>query len=153
MGAVMGSKKLKAVAVRGNLLPEMANREKILELSRWMGQNFKKMTNFWQYGTGAVVDYYEASGNLPIRNFSGGRFPQAEGISSQIMYKKGYVEKMESCFGCPVRCKKRVKLDQPWKVESLYGGPEYETLAAFGSNCGVDQIEAVMKANYSKRLK
>jgi len=93
------------------------------------------------------MDYYEASGNLPIRNFVGGQFPQVEGINSQSMYKKGYVEKMDSCFGCPVRCKKKVKLDQPWKVESMYGGPEYETLAALGSNCGVDQIEAIMKAN------
>ena len=147
MGAVMGSKKLKAVAVRGNATPEMANRERVLELSRWMRQNFKVKTNFWQYGTGATMDYYEASGNLPIRNFAAGQFPQVEGITSQSMYKKGYVEKMDSCFGCPVRCKKRVKLDQPWKVDPIYGGPEYETLAALGSNCGVDRIEAIMKAN------
>ena len=147
MGAVMGSKRLKAIAVRGDVPPEMANREKILGLSRWMGQNFKTKTNFWQYGTGATMDYYEASGNLPIRNFVGGRFPQVEGINSQSMYKKGYVEKMESCFGCPVRCKKKVKVDQPWKVDPVYGGPEYETLGAFGSNCGVDQVEAIMKAN------
>jgi aldehyde:ferredoxin oxidoreductase len=147
MGAVMGSKKLKAVAVRGNAPPEMGNREKVLELSRWMGKNFKTKTNFWQYGTGQTMDYYEASGNLPIRNFAGGRFPEVEGITSQSMYKKGYVEKMESCFGCPVRCKKSVKLDQPWKVDPIYGGPEYETLGAFGSNCGVGQVEAIMKAN------
>ena len=147
MGAVMGSKRLKAIAVRGDVPPEMANREKILELARWMGQNFKAKTNFWQYGTGATMDYYEASGNLPIRNFVGGRFPQVEGINSQSMYKKGYVEKMDSCFGCPVRCKKKVKVDQPWKVDPVYGGPEYETLGAFGSNCGVGQIEAIMKAN------
>ncbi len=147
MGAVMGSKRLKAIAVRGDVPPEMGNREKILELSRWMGQNFKTKTNFWQYGTGATMDYYEASGNLPIRNFVGGRFPQVEGINSQSMYKKGYVEKMDSCFGCPVRCKKKVKVDQPWKVDPIYGGPEYETLGAFGSNCGVGQIEAIMKAN------
>jgi aldehyde:ferredoxin oxidoreductase len=147
MGAVMGSKRLKAVAVRGSTPPEMGNREKVLELARWMGKNFKTKTNFWQYGTGATMDYYEASGNLPIRNFAGGRFPQVEEINSQSMYKKGYVEKMESCFSCPVRCKKMVKIDQPWKVEPIYGGPEYETLGAFGSNCGVEQIEAIMKAN------
>ncbi|KPK92776.1 MAG: hypothetical protein AMJ94_04390 [Deltaproteobacteria bacterium SM23_61] len=147
MGAVMGSKKLKAVAVRGNAPPEMGNREKVLELSRWMGQNFKTKTNFWQYGTGQAMDYYEASGNLPIRNFAAGRFPEVEGITSQSMFKKGYVEKMESCFGCPVRCKKMVKLNQPWKVDPIYGGPEYETLGAFGSCCGVGQVEAIMKAN------
>ena len=147
MGAVMGSKNLKAVAVRGGSPPEMGNRDKVLALSRWMGQNFKTKTNFWQYGTGGTMDYYEASGNLPIRNFAGGRFPRVESINSQSMYKKGYVEKMDSCYGCPVRCKKRVRLDRPWSVDPLYGGPEYETLGAFGSNCGVDQVEAIMKAN------
>jgi len=147
MGAVMGSKNLKAIAVRGNAPPDMGNREKLLELSRWMGQNFKTKTNFWQHGTGAAMDYYEASGNLPIRNFAAGRFPEVEGITSQSMYKKGYVEKMDSCYGCPVRCKKKVRLDQPWKVDPVYGGPEYETLGAFGSCCGIGQVEAIIKAN------
>ena len=147
MGAVMGSKNLKAVAVRGNAPPEIGNREKVLELSRWMGKNFKTKTINWQYGTGSTMDYYEASGNLPVRNFSGDRFPQVEGIKPQNIFKKGYVEKMDSCFGCPVRCKRKVKLDQPWKVNPIYGGPEYETLAALGSNCGVDQVEAIIKAN------
>lgn len=147
MGAVMGSKKLKAIAVRGESSPEVANKEKLQELARWMGLNFKSRTNFWQYGTGALMDYYEASGNLPIRNFRGGKFPQVENIMSQSMYKRGYVLKMESCFGCPVRCKKVVRISQPWEVNPIYGGPEYETLAALGSNCGVDQVEAIIKAN------
>jgi len=149
MGAVMGSKMLKAVAVRGNAPPEMGHRQKVLELSRWMGQNFKTLTNVWQYGTGQAMDYYEASGNLPIRNFAAGRFPEVEGITSQSMYRKGYVEKMDSCYGCPVRCKKRVKLEHPWKVDPVYGGPEYETLGAFGSCCGVTQVEAIMKPTSS----
>ncbi len=106
MGAVMGSKKLKAIAVRGEFPPAVADVEKLRQLGGWMGRNFKTRTNFWQYGTGALMDYYEASGNLPIRNFRGGKFPQVENIMSQSMYKKGYVIKMESCFGCPVRCKK-----------------------------------------------
>lgn len=147
MGAVMGSKNLKAIAVKGGFPPEVADAEKLRGLARWMGQNFKTKTNFWQYGTGALMDYYEASGNLPIRNFRGGKFPQVENIMSQSMYKKGYVIKMESCFGCPVRCKKVVKISQPWEVDPAYGGPEYETLAALGSNCGIDQVEAIIKAN------
>jgi len=57
------------------------------------------------------------------------------------------VEKMDSCYGCPVRCKKKVRLDQPWKVDPVYGGPEYETLGAFGSCCGIGQVEAIIKAN------
>jgi aldehyde:ferredoxin oxidoreductase len=125
----------------------MANRAKILELSRWMGQNYKKRTQQWKWGTGGVMDYYEAHGNLPIRNFAGGRFPAVEKISAQAMFNKGYVEKMDNCYACPVRCKKRVKLETPWKVEAIYGGPEYETLGAFGSSCGVEEVEAIMKAH------
>ncbi len=147
MGAVMGSKKLKAIAVKGERPPEMANKEKVAELARWMGQNYKKKVPFWQYGTGASMDYFEDSGNLPIRNFMGGRFPGVEKITAQAMVKKSYVEKMDNCYGCAVRCKKKVKLEQPWKVDPIYGGPEYETLAAFGSNCGIDNVEAIMKAN------
>jgi len=54
---------------------------------------------------------------------------------------------MEGCFGCPIRCKKMVKMEKPWKIDPVYGGPEYETIGAFGSNCDVDDIAAVMKAN------
>lgn len=54
---------------------------------------------------------------------------------------------MESCYACPVACKKVVEIDAPWKVDPMYGGPEYETLAAFGSDCGVDDLRAVCKAN------
>lgn len=147
MGAVMGSKKLKAIAVRGKNPPEMANREKILELNRWMAQNFKKRTILWKVGTGGTMDYFEDSGNLPIRNFLGGRFPEVEKTNAQAIIKKGYLEKMDNCYGCAVRCKKRVKMDHPWKADPIYGGPEYETLGAFGSTCGVDNIEAIIKAN------
>lgn len=147
MGAVMGSKSLKGIAVKGDKVPEPGQREKIQELSRWMGENYKKKTNMWKYGTGAVMDYYAAHGNLPVRNFGGGLFSAVEQIASQIMYTKGYVEKMDNCFGCMVRCKKRVKLEQPFKVDPIYGGPEYETLGALGSNCGVEQVEPIMKAH------
>ena len=147
MGAVMGSKKLKAIAVKGKRLSEIANKEKIKELSRWMARNFREKTLFWKYGTGPTITAYEETGNLPIRNFAGGRFPGVEKISPQAMFEKSYVEKMDGCFGCPIRCKRRVKIDRPWKVDPVYGGPEYETLAALGSNCGVDDLEAIIKAN------
>jgi aldehyde:ferredoxin oxidoreductase len=146
MGAVMGSKKLKAIAVRGTKPPEIANKEKIMELNKWMGQNFKDLTNEWMYGTGLNIINSEASGNLPIKNFNGGPFPGVEKITPAIMIKN-YDGKMEGCFGCPIRCKKIVKMDKPWKIDPIYGGPEFETLAAFGPNCGIDNLEAIMKAN------
>jgi aldehyde:ferredoxin oxidoreductase len=147
MGAVMGSKKLKAIAVRGTKLPEMANREGIRALARWMAENYKKKTHLWEQGTGTTMVQYEEQGNLPIRNFLGGRFPGAGNINSQTMFNKGYVTKMEGCLACPIRCKKKIEMKNPWTVDPAYGGPEYETLAALGSNCGVDSVEAIIKAH------
>lgn len=149
MGAVMGSKKLKLIAVKGDRPPEMADREKLLEMARKLIQDTKeKPLAFSTYGTGAAVVAYEAMGNLPIRNFQGGLFPGAKEITSQRMKEKGYWDKMESCFGCPVRCKKKLKrISAPWPVDPTYGGPEYETLAALGSNCGIDNLEAIMKGH------
>jgi len=54
---------------------------------------------------------------------------------------------MDGCFACPIRCKKVCKFDEPFKVEPEYGGPEYETLAAFGSDCGINDLKAIVKAN------
>jgi len=147
MGAVMGSKRLKAIAVRGKKAPEMANKEKIKELSRWMAQNYKQKCGFWQYGTGANMMLYAVNGNLPIKNFAGGRFRGVENIIPPAMFEKSYVKKMGTCFGCVVRCKRHVKIDKPWKVDPIYGGTEYETLAALGSNCCIDNLEAICKAS------
>ena len=147
MGTVMGSKKLKAIAVMGKKAPEIYDKKKTVELSRWMGKNVHKMSKVCGYGTGSTISDYEASGNLPIKNFAGGRFPGVKNIRPQVMFEKSYVEKMDSCFGCPIRCKRRVKITKPWKTDPRYGGPEYETLAAFGANCGVDDLEALIKAN------
>jgi aldehyde:ferredoxin oxidoreductase len=146
MGAVMGSKKLKAIAVRGKTPPEMADGEKVKELSRWMAKNFKDKTGMWKYGTGAQIIDYEKTGNMPVKNFRGGRFPGAEKITAQLLAEK-YGTKMGNCFGCPVRCKKIITMEKPWKVDPVYGGPEYETLAALGSNCGIDDVEALIKAH------
>jgi aldehyde:ferredoxin oxidoreductase len=90
LGAVMGSKKLKGIAVRGKNAPEVADKAKVLELARWMGKNFAtKAAGSHQVGTGATMANYESSGNLPIRNFRGGRFPEVARISPQCMLKNG----------------------------------------------------------------
>ena len=146
MGAVMGSKRLKAIAVRGSRPPEVADKEKIHALNRLMHQNYKEVSKHWRYGTGSDMISYEAAGNTPVRNFKGGRFPGVEKINVQLLCKK-YLEKMDNCYGCPIRCKRVVKLQEPFCVDPVYGGPEYETLAALGSNCGIDNLEALMKAN------
>jgi aldehyde:ferredoxin oxidoreductase len=148
MGAVMGSKKLKAVAVLGTGRVKIAKPKRLRRLATWMAKNVEKVNgDLHAYGTGAAMDVYEATGNMPIRNFREGVFPMVDAISAQAIKKKVSVG-METCFGCVVRCKKTVEIKQPpWKVDSVYGGPEYETLAALGSNCGVDDLNAICKAN------
>jgi aldehyde:ferredoxin oxidoreductase len=146
MGAVMGSKKLKAIAVRGKKVPPMANPESIRNLSQWMVKNFKSKTTFWKYGTGAVIESFNLAGNLPILNFQEGYFNGAAKLSAQLICEQFGVG-MHGCYACPIRCKKKIKMDGPWEVDPIYGGPEYETLAAFGPNCGVSDPHAVCKAH------
>ena len=85
-------------------------------------------------------------GNLPIRNFRDGDFPEVDSISAETL-KDTVSVGMGTCFACAVACKKEVKVAEPWTVDPEYGGPEYETLASLGSNCGVSDLKAVCKAN------
>ena len=146
IGAVMGSKRLKAIAVRGSRLPEAADKEKLQALNRFMHRNYKEISKHWRYGTGSEMIASEAAGNIPIRNFQGGRFPGIEKICAPRLCST-YLEKMDNCYGCPIRCKRVVRLQEPYSVDPQYGGPEYETLAALGANCGIDNLEALLKAN------
>ncbi len=147
MGAVMGSKKLKAIACRGHDGPEMADPKKLKELTRWLLDNLEeKAGRMHKYGTGSFMTEGALSGNLPTRNFQDGEFANPGALSAQTI-KKTVRIRMEGCYFCPVRCKKVVQTKDPWKVDPIYGGPEYETLAAFGSNCDIDDLKAVCKAN------
>ncbi|RLG44373.1 MAG: aldehyde ferredoxin oxidoreductase, partial [Thermoproteota archaeon] len=147
LGAVMGSKKLKAVAVRGSKPPEVANPAKLREISRWLAQNVERLVrNLHLYGTGAAMDIGLQTGNLPVNNFRGDPFPNVMDIDARTLKEK-YGIRMDTCFACPVACKKVVKIEEPWKVDQAYGGPEYETLASLGSACGIDDLEAICMAN------
>jgi aldehyde:ferredoxin oxidoreductase len=148
MGAVMGSKNLKAIAVRGTQKHEVANNEKLKEIIRSFNENIqKKNAGYFEFGTGG--DYVEESastGNLSFRNFRDGGFTNAKALEPRIIKETFGMEK-DGCFACSVRCKKVIKIGDPWNVDSIYGGPEYETLGALGSNCGIDDAAAVCKAN------
>ncbi len=147
MGAVMGSKKLKAIAVRGKHVPPMANEKGVRDLARWMAQNFKKETGFWKAGTGGAMEAFSLAGIMPTYNFRDGCYDEVKKITAPAVLEKFGVG-MEGCYACPVRCKKRIQIDDPaCPVDPAYGGPEYETLAAFGSNCGIDDAQAICKAH------
>jgi aldehyde:ferredoxin oxidoreductase len=147
LGAIMGSKNLKAVAVKGTTRVPVHKPKRLRKLAMWMAQNVDNIAqSLHTYGTGDAMDVYVETGNLPIRNFRDGDFPEADQISAQAIKEHVRVD-MGTCFACAVACKKRVKVKEPWNVNPEYGGPEYETLAALGSNCGVSNLKAICKAN------
>ncbi|MBI5878661.1 MAG: aldehyde ferredoxin oxidoreductase family protein [Chloroflexi bacterium] len=145
MGAVMGSKLLKAIVVRGHSKPSLAD-GKLLNVIHKDGA--KKTVNeftFGLLGTPGVVMGQQAGGGLPTHNWDAGVFDGAQDISGQRLYDE-FLLKRETCFACSVRCK-RVVQEESLKVDPVYGGPEYETLATFGSYCSVRDMPAVLKAN------
>jgi len=147
MGAVMGSKNLKAVVCRGHNLPEMANPQAVRDIARWLTDNYQELSgNLAKYGTGVNLKGSSDGGGLPTHNFRDGVFEGAERISAETVLENIGVG-MEACWGCPIRCKKVVAVEEPYKVDPIYGGPEYETLASLGSCCGIDDAKAISKAH------
>jgi aldehyde:ferredoxin oxidoreductase len=149
LGAVMGSKKLKAVAVRGTMEVGSADPDKIKELARWAADGVREgkvATNLHQYGTGSPVEAFIAVGNMPMNNFRDGVLPGAENLSAQNILQSIGVG-MDGCYACAVRCKKRVAAEAPYRVDPEYGGPEYETIGALGSCCGIVDPVTVSKAS------
>ena len=146
LGAVMGSKNLKAIAVRGHSIQRIADREPIKALRHWLAANMHLVKVFHEFGTGDAMSAFETVGNLPVRNFRDGLFPTVSKIDARTIRNSIRIG-MDACFACTVRCKKMVQVKEPYSVDPSYGGPEYETLASLGSNCGVDNLEAIAKAN------
>lgn len=145
MGAVMGSKRLKAVAVRGTRKLDLANREGVLSIARWFRAHFRDnplTRSLHDLGTSGLLGGLNAAGMLPTRNFSAGSFEGWESLAGET-YEKDFVVGKWGCYACPVRCKRTVKL----RGEEV-GGPEYETIAAFGSNLGSDDLSLVIEANH-----
>lgn len=149
MGAVMGSKNLKAIAVRGKGSPDVADREAIKELVQWGRDHFEESVVYGYHldGTAGDVPYMHADGGLPTHNFDSGVFDGYEAISGQTMTRT-ILKERDTCFACIVRCKRVVEIAEgPYKVDPLYGGPEYETVATLGSCCDVDDLPAIAMAN------
>ena len=149
MGAVMGSKNLKAVVVRGTNKPALADRRRVIDLARWGAAHFEDsgVYGLGLYGTAEVTNSQNRGGGLPTRNWDSGYFENAEALDGTTM-AKSILKERDTCYACTVRCKRVVEVtDGPHSVDPLYGGPEYETLATFGSYCGVDDLRAVAYAS------
>ncbi|MBI4187952.1 MAG: aldehyde ferredoxin oxidoreductase C-terminal domain-containing protein [Chloroflexi bacterium] len=127
-------------------MPAIADPDYIKELRQWLLANKSLYESFHEYGTGGGMESGMTSGNLPVRNFRDGNFPEVTRISGETL-KDTIRVRMESCYACSVRCKKVVKVEEPYQVDPAYGGPEYETLAALGSNCGISDLKAIARGN------
>jgi aldehyde:ferredoxin oxidoreductase len=150
VGAVMGSKNLKAVAVRGSKSVTLHDQKLFKKILPGIWEKTKSAkttgTTFPTLGTPAGVSYFNTVGTLPTRNFQAGVFEGADKISGQVMRER-IVLRDYGCFSCPIRCGKVSEVREEGKVWKGMG-PEYETLALMGSNCGIDNLETIAKASY-----
>ncbi len=153
LGALMGSKNLKAVAVRGTTKVPIADRQPVTGVAKWLGQNYKELVAWAAEGIGRGTQdslaHWAYVGGLPVKNFSGPVFENAELLSGERNYDM-FLKERDTCQACPITCKQvfEHESDNPYhKLRPEYGGPEYEAMAALGPTCGVDDNLAVAKAN------
>lgn len=146
LGAVMGSKMLKAIAVRGKKGLALADPEKVNEVAKWLTNLAPKMAGFTAYGTSGGVAGLNEMGILPTHNFREGQFDGFNDITGATMAET-ILTGTDTCFACPIKCKRVVKVDAPYNVDPVYGGPEYETIGALGSLCGVNDLKAIAQGN------
>ncbi len=149
LGAVMGSKRLKAIAVRGHQEKPLADRVGFARARARFAKELmdEGMERFGEYGTARGVTWLSEMGILPTKNFQDGVFDQAAEIGGEKMAQTILVGR-ETCAGCPVRCKRVVETSFSGRnVQPVYGGPEYETLAALGSLCLCSDLSAIALAN------
>ena len=151
LGAVMGSKKLKAVVVRGTGGVTVAQPDGFMEACIDARAKLKAHpvtgVGLAAYGTNVLINVINGVGALPTRNFrDGGEFAEADNIGGEALAEK-YLIKNKGCFACSIGCGRVTRVpDGPFK--SFGEGPEYESAWAFGASCGVSDLAAVCKANF-----
>lgn len=167
LGAVMGSKKLKAIAVRGSTPVSIADHDGLKGIAKWVATTLDENHRaFHEFGTGAAMQAKSLEGGLPTNNYALGSMATVDQVDAVAVRDQVRIA-MESCFACSVRCKKVVQVEQfeanagvtkkgqpiafdpkgRWSIDPRYGGPEYESLAALGPSVGVDDLIAVLKSN------
>jgi aldehyde:ferredoxin oxidoreductase len=146
VGAVMGSKNLKAIRVLGKASPEIADMDIYNFVNYEAGKMVKASPRTSQglpeFGTSVLVNLMNSYGVLPTRNFQQGEFEHSDKISGERL-RDDFLTKRGACWSCPIGCK-RVTHTSREKGE----GPEYETIYALGSSLGIDDFETIIEANY-----
>lgn len=146
VGAVMGSKNVKAVVVKGSKKVEVADSELVKKVNADKVNILKNDPvaggGLPTYGTAVLVNIINESGIHPVRNFQESYTEKADLISGEAMTENCLVKK-NPCYRCPIACGRWVKLNDGREV----GGPEYETLWSFGSDCDIYDLDAINRAN------
>ncbi len=151
MGAVMGSKNVRAVAVKGSqrYLSLAHDPDALQAIGKRLSGQVTEHPQSWDLrtkGTPGLTDGLNAAGILPTRNFREGAFENVDGIGWAAF--EAIRSGTRTCYACAVRCKPETAFEgQRYRVTDTYDGPEYEAIAGFGSNCGIFDIELVAKAN------
>jgi aldehyde:ferredoxin oxidoreductase len=151
VGAVMGSKKLKGIAVRGSLDIPLADEAGFKAANTKYRDLFKAAAQktppaLRLHGTAITAAVTNNVGVFPTRNFQTGQFEGWEDIYGETLTRK-YLVKARPCFSCPIACGRVTRIpDGPYQGEGE--GPDYETVYALGSDCGVRDLAALTKANY-----
>ncbi len=151
LGAVMGSKKLKAVVARGNRKVPIADMETANRLRKEHIEDLKEfMVHFHEYGTGSHGDMSAHSGDTPVNNWGGIGvidIPDVSGLNKDHVIAN--LDRRFGCWRCPAACKARLKAGTgEYKYPAGTHRLEYETIGAFGANCGNTNVESINMANY-----
>jgi aldehyde:ferredoxin oxidoreductase len=148
MGAVMGSKNLKAIAVRGTNKPSLGDEEGLRQLSLEAIKMIKESPitpALFAYGSSGGLIMLASIGDTPIKNWSKGEFANAEKVSGGALAET-YLKRKYACYNCQIACGRWVRVsDEPYTCEGC--GPEYETCASLGTNCLNENLAAICKAN------
>ena len=146
VGAVMGSKRLKAIAVSGSKRVNVVDRPALKKLNRKILKKIKETTvtnvNLREFGTIKILDSVNDYKVFGTRNFQQNYFDFASKINAEQLKKKCVIDS-NTCFSCPIACKRVTKVGK-----KRGEGPEFETVWAFGAQCGIDDLKAITKANY-----
>lgn len=149
VGAVMGSKNLKAVAIRGTKGVRVADPEALLR-STIIADHIKEADlgiAFGEFGTPLFVDVMNANNIMPTKNFQEGFFEKGDEINGAEIIDRTLV-RSKACYGCALNCGRNTRLPEGSRYQGRGDGPEYETCFSLGSNINVGDLEALTKMNY-----
>lgn len=150
LGAVMGSKNLKAIAVKGTIRTPISKPEEFKAHSKkqfeLMDEAMMKMA-MQAFGTSVVLDLVNVRGGFPTRNWQSGVYEQADDINGPAI-SDNILTRNVACFACPIACGRGTEIRKGKYAGNKGEGPEYETVGTFGGMCFVNDLEAITMAGY-----